>query len=465
MSLSAFLPRRLVHAPKRVWSARIISFCLGGLILAAAEGEAWNQQDGVQEEGQASQETSESPQSRQELLRKLRIEKRSHVHPYTKNRVERELLKADKAETPTIQDLNFYGFYPRVAWPSRGSGIAFGGRYWQRDVSGPLDVAGAAFYSVRQYQHYDVQFGLMPHTGRRLPDRSWKGDDVYELGSMAPGFTRVPFYVTLRYRYLPEEDYYGSGPDSDLEDRTTYLQEETSVYLRSGYQFTEDIVWMVSGGYLANKVREGKDGSYPTTQEVFDDETAPGLATPLDYLRFGTQVLFDYRDEPGNPHSGFMVALALGRYEDKTEDAFSFTRLGIDSRAAIPLGSRQRILALRGVWLIDQADAGNQVPFFMQASLGGSHTLRGFDSFRFTGEKVMLYQAEYRWEPSNLWELALFVDTGTVSEADSRLSFSNLEWDYGVGLRFKNWRSVLIRMEIAWSRETTRYYFRTSASF
>jgi outer membrane translocation and assembly module TamA len=318
--------------------------------------------------------------------------------------------------------------------------MALGGRYWQRDFYGSLDVAGAAFYSWRQYQHYDVQFGLMPHMARRLPDRSWKGDDVYELGDMAPGFTRVPFYVTLRYRYLPQEDYYGSGPDSELEDRTTYLREETSLYLRTGYQFTENIVWMVSGG-------------------------APGLTTPPDYLRFGTQVLFDYRDEPANPHSGFMVALALGRFEDQSEDAFSFTSIGIDSRAAIPLGSRQRILALRGVWIIDQADAGNQVPFFMQKSLGGSHTLRGFDSFRFTGEKVMLYQAEYRWEPSDLWALALFVDTGTVSEADSRLSFSNLEWDYGAGIRFKNWRSVLIRMEIAWSRETTRYYFRTSASF
>jgi hypothetical protein len=465
MSVTAGFSRRFAHMPNRVWSARVVGFCLGGLLLAASSGEAWNQPDGAQDEVQTSQETSELPPSRQELLRRLRIEKRKEVQPYEQNRLERELLKADKAETPTIQDVNFYGFYPRVAWISRGSGMALGGRYWQRDFYGSLDVAGAAFYSWRQYQHYDVQFGLMPHMARRLPDRSWKGDDVYELGDMAPGFTRVPFYVTLRYRYLPQEDYYGSGPDSELEDRTTYLREETSLYLRTGYQFTENIVWMVSGGYLGNEVRKGKDGSYPTTQEVFDDVTAPGLTTPPDYLRFGTQVLFDYRDEPANPHSGFMVALALGRFEDQSEDAFSFTSIGIDSRAAIPLGSRQRILALRGVWIIDQADAGNQVPFFMQKSLGGSHTLRGFDSFRFTGEKVMLYQAEYRWEPSDLWELALFVDTGTVSEADSRLSFSNLEWDYGAGIRFKNWRSVLIRMEIAWSRETTRYYFRTSASF
>ena len=34
----------------------------------------------------------------------------------------------------------------------------------------------------------------------------------------------------------------------------------------------------------------------------------------------------------------------------------------------------------------------------------------------------MLYQAEYRWEPLNFWELSVFTDTGTVSESDSKLS-------------------------------------------
>ncbi len=105
-------------------------------------------------------------------------------------------------------------------------------------------------------------------------------------------------------------------------------------------------------------------------------DTAPGLAQAPDYARIGTSVLVDYRDEPANPHEGFMVAGTLGRFDDRTERAFSFNRFGIDARGFIPLGSRQRILALRGAWLIDEADPGHQVPFFMQMSLGGSHTLK-----------------------------------------------------------------------------------------
>jgi hypothetical protein len=429
-----------------------IALLLGALFVPAARA-----QEDVQ--------SVEKPQTRQGLLRQKRLEKRRQVEPYQPNRVERELVRFDKAESPTIQDLNWYGFYPRIAWPARGSGIAAGFRYWQRDFKGPLDLAGAAFYSWKSYQVYDIQFGLIPHTGQRLPDKSWKGNDVYELGDHKPGFSRIPFYGTFRYRYLPEEDFYGEGPDSELENRTTYLLEETSLYLRTGYQFTENVVWMAGGGYVKNTLRPGKDSSLPTTQEIFDEGSAPGLTQAPNYARVGTSILVDYRDEPANPHKGFMVAGTLGRFDDRTEGAFSFNRFGIDTRGFIPLGSPQRILALRGAWLIDEADPGHQVPFFMQMSLGGSHTLRGFDSFRFRGEKVMLYQLEYRWEPAQIWEIALFADTGTVSEPGGSLSFDELKWDYGVGLRFKNWRSVLVRIEVAWSQETTRYYFRASSSF
>jgi hypothetical protein len=409
--------------------------------------------------------TLSAQQTRHGLLRQQREEKRALVVPYAPNSVEQQMVRFDKAETPTIADRNLKGLYPRVAWPARGSGAAVGFRYWQPDFWGRVDVAGAAFYSWRQYQHYDVQLGLMPHVGKQIPQRSWRGDDVYELASTQPGFSRVPFYVTFRYRYLPEEDFYGLGPDSDLEDRTTYLQEEARAYLTTGYQFTPHLVWIINGGFQKNEVRPGKASGLASTEELFDATSAPALFNAPDYNRYGTQILLDYRDEPGNPHAGFMVALATSRFDDTSEGAFSFNRYGIDTRAFLPLGSPQRVLALRGALLIDNADTNNDVPFFMQRSLGGSHTLRGFDSFRWRGEELMLYQAEYRWEPLPFWDLNAFIEAGAVGTETEDLSFSNLEVDWGFGTRFKTYRDVVLRFEIAFSRETTRYYVRGSTSF
>ena len=72
---------------------------------------------------------AESAPSRSEELRRRRLGKEEDLHPYVPNKIERNLLKFDKAETPTIQEANFHGFYPRVAWIARGSGISFGTRY------------------------------------------------------------------------------------------------------------------------------------------------------------------------------------------------------------------------------------------------------------------------------------------------------------------------------------------------
>jgi hypothetical protein len=403
------------------------------------------------------------PATREEILRRKREAKRAGVHPYEPNRVEKQLLELDKKETPGIAEWNWKGFYPRIAWPSRGSGIAIGARYWKPDVVGRVDVAGAAFYSWNNYQHYDVQFGLLPHQGNQIPGRTWRGDELYEIGDTRPGFSRFPLFVTLRYRYLPEEDFYGLGPDSSLDEKTTYLQEETRAYLTSGLQLGRHAVWIVQGGYQRNDLGPGKSSRDPSIETVFDEREAPSLLDPPDYARFGTQVFLEFRDEPGNPHRGGMLALLGERFSDQNGGRFSFERFGADARGYLPLGSPQRVLALRAAFLSDHPDAENEVPFFMQESLGGSHTLRGFNSFRFRGEKLALYQAEYRWEPAPFWELAVFTDAGQVGRAGS--SLGPLEWDYGFGMRFKSYRDVFVRVEVAFSRETTRYLFRSSASF
>jgi Omp85 superfamily domain len=393
----------------------------------------------------------------------MRQAKRAQIHAYVPNRIETQFLKLDDKEAPTIADWRWQGFYPRIAWPSRGSGAAVGARYWQPDLWGPLDVAGAAFYSVNNYQHYDIQVGLLPHSGSQIPARSWKGEDLYEIGDVRPGFPRFPLYLTLRYRYLPQESFYGLGPDSSLQAKTSYLQKETRAYLRTGLQFGRHAVWILEGGYQRDQLAAGKSSRYASTDTAFDDGTAPGLTDPPNYTRFGTQVFLEFRDEPGNPHKGWMLAALSERFLDQSTGRFGFQRYGADVRGYLPLGSPQRVLALRAAFSSDHPDPGNRVPFFMQESLGGSHTLRGFDSFRFRGEKLALYQAEYRWEPAAFWELAVFTDAGRVGRAGS--SMGPLEWDYGFGMRFKSYRDVVLRLEVAFSRETTRYFLRSSASF
>ena len=104
------------------------------------------------------------------------------------------------------------------------------------------------------------------------------------------------------------------------------------------------------------------------------------------------------------------------------------------------------------------------MPFYLLPFLGGSHTLRGYVSQRYRGEKLALLQAEYRWEAAPAIELALFADTGAVA-ATAGEDLGRFRTDGGIGLRLKGHETVWLRLDFAWGDEGFRALFRFSPSF
>jgi hypothetical protein len=421
--------------------------------------------------GEATTNTPDAPRpqpgTRAAALRELRDEKAQQLEAYRAGRLERFLLSIDKAETPSILDLHYAGFYPRVGRQSRNAGLSGGVRYWYPEIAGTaLDLHGSAFLSVRQYQLYDMQFGVLPHRENQLPLRSWRGDDVYELGDVDRiGFRPLTVYASLRYRNRPEEIYFGLGPDSPRGDRSSYLLEDATYDLVVGYQASRWLSFTLHMGYRTFAVRSGRAEGVPIVHDLFDDEAAPGLEEQPDYWHFTPQLFLDFRDEPGNPHRGFMLGVAYSNANNRGNEAFRFERFAADARAFVPLGSYQRVLALRTLLNFDQTPPNHRVPFYLQGSLGSSHTLRGYDSFRLRGEDLALFQAEYRWEAAPAIEFTVFTDGGTVSQLGASVDLSTLRWDYGYGIRLKSYRAVLFRFDHAFGDERSRALFRVSSGF
>jgi outer membrane protein assembly factor BamA len=160
-----------------------------------------------------------------------------------------------------------------------------------------------------------------------------------------------------------------------------------------------------------------------------------------------------------------MIAVAATRFHERGGSDFTFDRVAGDARGYASLGSPQRVLALRALASVDRPAAGSRVPFYLQEALGGSRTLRGYHSFRFRGEKLLLLQAEYRWETWPALEFALFADVGRAYGRNEAFALRGLEHDYGVGVRLKTHDSVLARLEVARSGEDTRLLLRLGPSF
>ena len=66
--------------------------------------------------------------------------------------------------------------------------------------------------------------------------------------------------------------------------------------------------------------------------------------------------------------------------------------------------------------------------------LGGSHTLRGYPTWRFRDRNRLLLTGEYRWTAGPFVDMALFIDAGQVAPRFSDLDGRTFKKSYGVGM-------------------------------
>ncbi len=383
------------------------------------------------------------------------------IQPEKSSKAEQILLKL---EARGVQ-LNYKGFFPRVVTLSSGSGFAPSVRYWRPRLFGTnLDLQASAGISIRAYQQYTLQIGrILQFVPERFVGGSGSGGLSIFRG-VRQSDKEFFLFADFSYRNFPQEDFFGLGPDSEREDRSDYRFESTSFDGVLGWQLNSKTVVAFRAGYLKADIGEGTDSNFPDVQETFDESEAPGLTDQPDFVRTNTVAVFDYRDVPGNPHHGGSIGFSHS-YFDSRDANLDFHRFVIDVRQFISLGSPQRVLALRFLTSLDEAKDGHEVPFYLQEALGGSSTLRGFRKFRFRDVKSLLLSAEYRWEAAPGWELALFYDTGKVFSDSSDFNLEDLEDGWGIGTRFKLPTSTFMRMDVARSREGTRFYWTFSSSF
>jgi len=254
------------------------------------------------------------------------------------------------------------------------------------------------------------------------------------------------------YEY-PQEDFFGFGQDSRREDRTSYLLRSTEAGV--------DLTWFagrpveITGGvsYLMPTVGTGTDKLYPTTDQIFNPAVIPGYQRQSDFLRSDASIAVDRRDNPLYPHAGGRYAVQLSDYRDRDLDMFSFRRVTVDLQQYVPIPDRYRTIALHALAVFSDPDAGQDVPFYFQPTLGGAQALRGFREFRFQDRNSLLLTAEYRWEAWWALDGAFFVDAGQVAHRRQDFNVRDFDVSYGVGFRIHSNSAFAARLDLAFSRE------------
>jgi Omp85 superfamily domain len=284
---------------------------------------------------------------------------------------------------------------------------------------------------------------------------------------------RLRLDLVGRYRYRPEEDFWGVGINSLRTERTTYSLTERGIRTQASVRIAGPLRLGASLDYSSNSVSAGRDKRFPTTSKLFGAADLPGLHSGAALLGAGLFAEFDRRDVVANPHRGFYARFAATSNDSVGRDDFGFINYALDARGYLPLGSTRRTLALRLLGDFNDPKGGSQVPFFRLARVGDGETLRGYDTYRFHGRHALHTSVEYRYQLASTFDekgfggidALAFTDIGQVFNHRSEFSMNNLRATWGGGIQFSSARSTVFRVLYARSPEGSRLFFSFGPSF
>jgi outer membrane protein assembly factor BamA len=220
-----------------------------------------------------------------------------------------------------------------------------------------------------------------------------------------------------------------------------------------GYRVTDHVSASLRAGLLG--IEPGQGATALRTDLSPELSASPAMAFRHDYFRVAGELALDTRDRPRNPHSGQFASALLEAYDDRTVGG-SFQRATLDLRHFQALGSTRHVLAVRALGMATSTADGTPVPFYLQRSLGGNQILRSYESERFSGNKVVAFSTEYRFEALRRLELAAFYDVGRAWDGHPSLVTPGFVSSYGLGARIKSSERIMLRLDVARGREGMR---------
>ncbi len=158
------------------------------------------------------------------------------------------------------------GFTPVLGGMRSGHGMSFGGAYRKTDIWGEhIGVRGTARLTLQDAYMVD---GRLDFQGLE--------------------FERGFFNLYGKYEHSPRMDFYGLGPFSSQDERTSYLLEDFSTDFQFGVELSDN--WRVgfTGGATLVYTGVGRRPGFPSTSDEFTLRQAPGIGLgDLEFSRWG----------------------------------------------------------------------------------------------------------------------------------------------------------------------------------
>lgn len=248
--------------------------------------------------------------------------------------------------------------------------------------------------------------------------------------------------------------FYGIGRRTSEEDRMNYNHSEQTFQVKLGYVLSRFADINLRFEYLRLAVEEGADLDIAQVVDHYQEDPLIRKTTSLSgTFSFGLNLLGELEEKDAYLRLNIWNEYGFG-LSGHLDD---FEKWGCESTW---FWQFQPKLAFAGT-LSYQETHGNDLPFYLLSSLGGSRSLRGYELGRFYDDNSVLGMTELRWNFGHLekfgfttdWELAFFYDFGQVSGDHEDFGFNHLEHSIGVGLRTHFGGNLLTRFDVSYGNE------------
>ena len=286
----------------------------------------------------------------------------------------------------------------------------------------------------------------------------------YQLDVQKIKLFRSPIYadISIGYGLLPDEKFYGIGPNSNKGDKSDFSHEQMIIYCGLGAQLTRRMDFSLQVSLEHNNIFNGKDPKTPSITETFLPEDIPGMEIGVRLIGGQIDLNYDSRNVKGAPTSGMELHLGGSIFYQTNRDNYGFYKIFCDFKQYIHLFYGRNLVFRFATELTDPLD-NRKIPFYHMAEMGHMETIRGFGRGRFHDLDMILASLEYRYPVLRSRESGLdaliFADGGQVS----RDIFTDFQWDnmrygFGGGIRIWTPEGESLKIMISKSREEWRFY-------
>ena len=251
--------------------------------------------------------------------------------------------------------------------------------------------------------------------------------------------------------------FFGFQSRSSTANETNYADGEVGFTFSAGYPVFANTQLVLGERFRQVDIGPGAVKKVPFLGDVFNSRQIPGSDGFSAHAQM-VSLVYSTLDSLIIPTTGIRAKASVEASVQALGSSADYRHYDTEVKGFFPLMDA-RFISVGKVGY--SQTLGEHVPFLERSILGGETTLRGYGRNRFIDNSYLLCNLEerirlFRWEVFGVradWELAPFIDLGSVMKSLDEPKTSSFEFNPGIGFRAVISPNIIGRIDVGFGKD------------